>query len=298
MRSSRGLLGVARADSGGGGFAISIGISNVMDLFLRGRMASADRAISQAVERLSTGKRINRASDDPSGFMVADKLKVDRIVIEKSIKGAEIRNMSLAAKDGALSVISDMTIELQGIVVRAANRSGLGDGELEALQIEADSILNALDYFANTSTFKGDLLLAGFDANSLGLRGDGQGDSGGGEPDAGTGDDGEDPEPPSRFFDLINGDLEAIQNAVDEAAEKVSTTRAATGALIKSNESDIRGWMVKLEATAGALSRIEDADYAAEISNLVRAQILKETSMRGLMINRAQAGTVLNLLSG
>jgi flagellin len=275
-----------------------MGISNVMDLFLRGRMASADRAINQALERLSTGKRINRASDDPSGFQVADRLKVERIVLEKSIKGAEIRNTMLAAKDGALSVISDMTIELQGIVVRAANRSGLGEGELEALQIEADSILNALDYFASTSTFKGDLLLQGFDASSLGLRGDGQGDSGGSGPDTGTGDNGEDSEPPAQFFDLINGDLEAIQDAVDVAAKKVTTTRAASGALMQSNESDIRLWMVELEATSGALSRIEDADYAAEISNLVRGQILKESSMRGLMINRAQASTVLNLLSG
>jgi flagellin len=269
-----------------------MGISNVMDLFLRGRMASADRAINQAVERLSTGKRINRASDDPSGFMVADKLKVDQIVLRKSIKGAEIRNTMLAAKDGALSVLDDMAVELQGIVVRAANRDGLGDGELEGLQIEADSILNAMDYFASTSQFKGEFLLQGFDARSLGLRGDGQ------ESGPGTGTDGEETEPPAQFFDLINGDLEAIQDAVDGAAKRVSTTRAAAGAQMQTNESDIRRWLGELEAKTGALSQIEDADYAAEISNLVRGQILKESSMQGLLISRAQAGTVLNLLSG
>ena len=257
-------------------------------------MASADRAINQALERLSTGKRINRASDDPSGFQVADKLKVDQIVLRKSIKGAEIRNTMLAAKDGAMSVIGDMAIELQGIVVRAANRDGLGDGELEGLQIEADSILNAMDYFSSTSEFKGELLLQGFDARSLGLRGDGQ-DSGGGP---GTGTDGEDAQPPAQFFDLINGDLEAIQDAVDGAAKRVSTTRALAGTQMQTNESDIRRMLGELEAKTGALSQIEDADYAAEISNLVRGQILKQSSMQGLLINRAQAGTVLNLLSG
>lgn len=271
------------------------GVSSVMDLFLRGRLADADRAMGQAVERLSTGKRINRASDDVSGFLVADNLRVNKKVMEESIKSADRFSHFLAAKEGAMGVLSDLAIELQGIVVQAANRGALGEGELESLQLQADGVLEGIDFIANTTHFNGEKLLDGFDAAKLGLRklvSQPEGEEG--DEDEGVDDDEENA--PRWFFDLINGDLGEIQKAVDSAAGRINHTRAAIGTQMQANESNIRMWMNELEGTSAELSRIEDADFAAEISKLVRAQILKDTSMRGLMIHRAQAGSVLGLV--
>lgn len=266
----------------------TIGPSMVMDVFLRGSLASTNRTIKQAIERLSTGKRINRASDDVAGFMVADQLKGDRIRLEKSIQAAERHNHMLSAKDGALSVINDLAVELQGIVVQAGNRDVLGDNELQALQDRAESILSTFDLLAGTAKYQDEYLLKGFDSTSLGLRKD----------VVRQPKEGSDEEPTKvRFFDLMDGDLEAIQKAVDAAAKRVSTGRGAVGALMQQNESTIEQGYHELEAVTGELSRIEDADFAVEISKLVRGQILQQATLFSIVKERQQASSVMSLLS-
>lgn len=269
------------------------GVSSVMDLFLRGRLADADRAMGQAVERLSTGKRINRPSDDVSGFLVADGLRVDKTVLEESIKSAARYGHFLAAKEGALGVLSDLAVELQGIMVQAANRSGLGEGELEGLQIQAEGILQGFDFIASTAQYKGERLIDGFDATKLGLRKTVVREE---DEDDSDDEDADAKRTPQQFFDLINGDIGAIQKVVDAVALRVSTIRAAIGVQMQDTDRNIRMYMTELEGTSAELSRIEDTDYAAEISKLVRSQLLKETSMRSLVMYRAQAGNVLNLV--
>lgn len=259
----------------------------VMDVYLRGNLASTNRTIRQAIERLSTGKRINRASDDVAGFMVADQLKGDRIRLEKSIQAAERHNHMLSAKDGALSVISDLAVELQGIVVQAGNRDVLGDNELQALQDQADSILTTLDLLSGTARYQDEFLLKGFDSTSLGLRKDVVR-----QPEEGSGGQAA----KAKFLDLVDGDLEAIQKAVESAAARVSTSRGAVGSLMQQNESNIQLSYHELEAVTGELSRIEDADFAVEISKLVRGQILQQSTLFSIMKEREQAGSVRSLL--
>ncbi|MBX3322280.1 MAG: hypothetical protein KF757_04745 [Phycisphaeraceae bacterium] len=257
----------------------------MMDLFLQGRIAASDRAMKQAIERLSTGKRINRASDDPAGMIVATNFKTEIKEIEKSIEAAERHNHYLAAKEGSLSVIADMMIELQGITVQASNRGALGQGELEALQQQANGILDGIDFIAATARFNGELLLERLNAKDLGLR-----------RLVASDDDDEGESHPRWFMDLQWGDLEAIQKAVDSASSGVNLTRAGIGAMIQRNESNIRLSMNQLESLSSEVSRIEDADYAEEISKLVRAQVLREVGMRSLMIHRESAGRALGLI--
>ncbi len=275
-------------------------LTNLTGAILQGSLARSNAAVKQALERLSTGKRINRASDDVAGMMVSDQLKSDRIRLTKQIGAAEQHNHLLAAKDGALGVLSDLATELEGLVVAAANRGALSDDELKGMQQQAASILDSFDFLAGSAQYKDEKLLAGFDSRSLGLRrvSDNQR-----EPDIGDIfddlQDGEEPDgrPVSGpFFDLVNGDLEVMQEAVRKASERISTTRAAAGGLMNQNESTIRQWMSELEATTGELSRIEDTDYAAEVSKLVRGQILQQASTWSLMKQQEQAGAVLSLL--
>jgi flagellin len=266
----------------------SIGMTSMMDLFIRGRLAQTERTMKQAIERLSTGKRINRASDDPAGMIVADRLKVDTTKLEKSIEGAARHNHLLAAKEGALSVIADMAIELKSIVVQASNKGGLGQGELEALQVQADSILDGIDFVASTARYNGDLLLEGMSAASLGLRKMVQG-----EADPGS----ENKSEPQWFMNLMSGDLEAIDRAVESAGSSIHVLRGGTGLLMQRNDTQISLWTRELESLTSELSRIEDADYAQEVSKLVRSQVMLEVGQRSLVMHRESAGRVLNLLS-
>lgn len=98
------------------------------------------------------------------------------------------------------------------------------------------------------------------------------------------------------YFDVVAGDLEAMQEAVKKASERISLTRAGAGALRNRNESTIRQWMAEIEATTGELSRIEDTDYAVLVSTLVRGQILQQASIWSLMKQQERAGSALSLL--
>ncbi|MCL4221437.1 MAG: hypothetical protein KJZ65_08700 [Phycisphaerales bacterium] len=121
------------------------------------------------------------------------------------------------------------------------------------MQQEAASILDTFDFFAANATYQDELLLKGFDSRLLGPRrvsdsrlefDDDQmmddletGEEPGGHPVSGL------------FFDLVAGDLEAMQEPVKEASERISSTRAGAGALMNRNETTIRQWMSELEAT-------------------------------------------------
>lgn len=276
------------------------GPNNLTSLMLQGSLSRSNAAVKQALERLSTGKRINRASDDVAGMMVASQMKSDHIRLTKQIESAERHNHLLAAKDGALGVLSDLAIDLEGLVVAAGNRKAMSQAELKAMQQQATSILDTFDFLAANSKFNDELLLKGFDSRSLGLRRVSDGQQ---KPDLvrtldGLEGDGEPGGQPASgpFFDLVAGNLEAIQEAVRNAGERISSTRAGARSLMNQNGSMMRQWMAELEATAGELSRIEDADYAVEVSRLVRGQVLQQASIWSLGKQQEQAWAVLMLL--
>ena len=219
--------------------------------------------MGKSLERLATGKRINRASDDPAGMVAANGLGVQRKTLTERIKTFELNALSVGARDGGLSALGDLVGQLDDLVVSAANRGGLGEGELGALQTEADSIIEAIDNLAFTQTYRGQLMLQGWDASAIGVSTDGEGKRvslaslkrGGG-------------------LDLVSGDLETAQRVVKASMSSISTARAQAGAEVKSVDSQIRSLQEELINTTDAQSRIEDVDYASEVSELVRHQVL------------------------
>src|SRR5262249_48866105 len=98
-------------------------------------------AMNTSMERLATGKRINRASDDPAGAMIAEPIEAELRSIDKEIERGLFDEKRYGAMEGAQSVIADLVEELNGLVVNAANRGAVGQGEREADQRQADSIL-------------------------------------------------------------------------------------------------------------------------------------------------------------
>jgi len=258
-------------------------------------IARAQIDVSRSFERLSTGKRINRAADDPAGTIAVNELDAQIRSIERRITSAERSNTQLAARDGGLSVIGDLVTELNGLVVAAGNRDVLGEDELNGLQQEADSILDAINFLANTTTYQGVQTLTGYHASSLGgvtreitdENGDVTTES---LSIASLGTGG--------ALNLIDGDLELAQDAVEKAAGGLNSTRGAIGSLMNENDSTIRDLQTQLENLSAARSQIEDTDYYKEVSSLVRAQLLEQVSIRMALVARDQKHQVLKLLDG
>lgn len=232
----------------------------------------ASEALDRALEQLSTGTRINRASDDPSGVVALAAFNKELSSIEGSIDGLLRTDARLSAQEGALSEVSDLTIELEGLVVSAAGGFRSPD-ELAAMQLEADSIITAIDQLGGSSTFNGQQVLEGYSSSDLGLR-------------------------PESGFDLINGDLEALSTVAKDARLSVTTSRAKIGSEQRGIETDVNRKLTQFEEVSKAVSALADTDYAKGSSELVRAQVLREASIQTMLIHRQSAEGTLKLLSG
>lgn len=113
------------------------------------------------LQRLSTGLRINRGADDPSGLIISERLRSEARGLQQAIDNSIRADNVLSTAEGALNEVSSLLLQIQSLVVTAANEDGLTTQELEAKQLEIDSILASIDRIANTTRFGNDLLLNG-----------------------------------------------------------------------------------------------------------------------------------------
>ncbi len=297
--------------------------SDILGMMGQRALADSRRAMSTAMERLSTGKRINRASDDPSGMAAATNLSAQAIRAEREIAGLELSNKRLDATEGGLGVMSDLLAELQGVVVSAANTGGMDKAEREALQIQASGIIDAINYASNTTIYNNELILEGYGAEQLGRTGwSAPEDAGSARPEQWADESDEDyahrvnewenQRPAAATFtgdhvtladlgegmvlNLVDGDMEVAQKVVQAAADQVSRSRADMGAKSNSNRSRINALSAEFENTMAAKSAIEDTDFAKETSEYVRTQILGEASIRAILIGQQQRMGALALL--
>lgn len=253
------------------------------------RRHQADMA--SAMERLATGKKINRASDGPADMVAIESLKGDSAAAVEQIKALDRENSHLAAQEGAESVVADLVLELQGLTVSAANTGATSETERKAMQVEADSILQTISYLGATSTYNGQKLLDGWDPSNMGkvTVEDGEGKSTGYSlADLASGGQ----------LSLFSGDMNVAQRVVEAASGSIADSRGSIGADMRSNESRMRALAAEQEGTEGARSLLEDVDVASEISRLVRARTLQQASLFAAAISQHGEGTVLKLLSG
>jgi flagellin len=285
-----------------------IGTNMAMLVGRQGFMRS-QAAMERALERLATGKRINRASDDPSGLIAADALGARRVTLEDMIKRSERVSRMLDIADGAYAEIETLAQELGGLVVSAANRSGTTGAEREAMQIEANSIVGTMVHIIQNTTHDGKLLLndgAGAEFNGQWITLNAMDPETLGQTtiqvlDPQTGD------PRAETYtlhdlrngplNLLDGDMEKAQKVVKAFIDTVAQRRAHIGAQQKYTYGhQLDALRTEHENTTAAESAIRDADFAQETSNLIRGQVLREASMAVMKLGQQQAWKALGLL--
>ena len=121
----------------------------------------ANSSLDSALQRLSTGSRINSGSYDPSGLIAGEKLKLQVTTIEQSIKNSNRASNVLATADGALGEIGGLLNQVRGLVQEGLNSGALSDTEIEANQLQIDAALSAINRISSNTTFGGDKLIDG-----------------------------------------------------------------------------------------------------------------------------------------
>jgi flagellin len=267
--------------------------TNVGSLNAQRSLASSGAELKTAMERLSSGSKINSASDDAAGFAIAERMTAQIRGLNMAAKNAGDGLSMLSAIENATNDVTDMLQRMRELAVQAVNDTNTAQ-DRTYLQQEVTGLLAEIDRVATQTQYNGTNILDGtmdgkiqvgteagqtvsFDIKSIKTS------------DLSNGD-------------LTNIDLSSASNAsnalatISAAIEEVAGDRAGYGALQNRLEYTVSNLMNVSEFTTAARSRISDADFAAESARLAKAQVLQQSGTAMLAQANASSQLAISLI--
>ncbi|KAA0014486.1 flagellin FliC [Billgrantia pellis] len=267
--------------------------TNILSMIVQNNLRGSQKAMQTAMQRLSSGQRINSAKDDPAGQAIANRMTAQIRGLDQAARNANDGISLVQTAEAALGQVNDNLQRIRELTVQAGNGT-LSPTDLAAIQDEIDQRLDEIDRIGLQTGFNGVSVLGEnrrvhiqvgandgetiaielqtIDRNSLGLEG----------------------------FRVVAGEegdaTESPLDTLDEALKRVDRQRSQLGALHNRFEAVIDNIQSTVVNLGAARSRIMDADYAREASNLVRAQILQQVGFAILAQANRQPELVLELL--
>lgn len=283
--------------------SITIG-SNISSLKAQRQLTKSTASLSSTYSKLSSGMRINKASDDAAGLAIADSLKADQKIASVAIRNANDGISSIAIADGALSQVSDVLTRLAELAEQSANGVYSTD-QRSALQNEFSALGSEIQRIALTTEFNGVKLLSGGAGITLQVGFDSNADSQiairnvtGTLASLGIGD-----AAGAMTYSISGATIEAGQSAsraaldaVNNAIGSLAATRGNLGAVESRLTVTINNLEVAKENFASAESQIRDVDVASEAAELTRLNILQQAGASVLAQANQQPGIALSLL--
>lgn len=284
--------------------------TNYLSLIAQRNLAIHSSNVKQSLEKMSTGERINHASDDTAGLTISETLIGDIRAMQKARQNIQDGKSILQISEGTLDTVVNNLQRIRELTVQAANDTN-ADVQRDAIEEEIKNLLTDIDRLVETAQFNDKQLLTGpgaqvslrihigpdsnvlentvnldvalqdSRANALSVLG------------AGT-----------NTGWLTANDVDFTDNTialdfltdVDNAIDQVNTRRAAIGALENQLDNVTDNLTLRINNFQQSNSNIRDLDIAEEMSKLVRSQILEESSMSILIQANQNDSGVLRLL--
>jgi flagellin len=275
--------------------------TNIASMNAQRSLSTSGRELQTAMERLSSGKKINSAADDAAGFAIAEGMTAQIRGLSMASKNAGDGISLLKVVENATNDVTDMLQRVRELAVQA--KSGTNStSDVANLQKEAESLMDEITRVSEDTTFNGvkyigteagtKSIQVGYkdgdtisittnkvDSMTLGIVTDGDAD--------GVNDAGE-------YLDISSATaLATITTAIDT----VAGYKAGWGASQNRLEYTVSNLMNVVEFTSAARSRIEDADFAVEAARLAKSQVLQQTGAAMLAQANASPQLALSLLS-
>lgn len=279
--------------------------TNLTSLDAQRNLKYSTGRINQTFERLSSGLRINRSSDDAAGLGIAESLRGDARVASVSIRNATDGISIIGIADGAMGQISNVLNRLIELAQQAANASNSNE-QRSALQNEFQALTSEIDRIAFTTQFNGFYPLSGGNAISfqVGFNGSSLSDisfSGirASIADLGLASSGSSV-PMYSLLAATNAESQSAAaltlDALKSAVSALGRNRGILGAAESRLEATIRNLQVSRESFQSSSSAIMDADVAEEAAELARLTTLQQAGTALLAQANLQPRLVLQLL--
>lgn len=268
--------------------------TNIASLNAQRNLNSSQGAMATALQRLSSGLRINSAKDDAAGLAISERMTSQIRGMNQAARNAN-DGISLAqTAEGALVEVSNNLQRIRELAVQSANATNSED-DRAALQKEVEALVAEIDRVAAQTSFNGTKLLDGNFASQVFQVGANENET----IDftdiedvtaAGLGVDSVD------ISGVDGSGAASVITTIDDALKIVNDTRADLGAIQNRFTSVIANLQTSAENLSASRSRILDADFAAETAALTRGQILQQAGVAMLAQANALPNNVLSLL--
>ncbi len=260
--------------------------------------SSVNREMETSMARLSSGKRINSASDDAAGVAISSRLAAEIRGTDQAIRNSLDGQALIDTAEGAHKEIENILQRMREVAVQSANDTN-NTQDRANLQAEIDAMINEIDRIAGTTTWAGTQLMDAvastfsfqvgsatgtqnqisvtinsMNATSLGVM-----------------------ETAMDIETNMTSRLASIQE-VDDAIKTVNDQRSELGAISNRLNHTVNNLTNISSNLSAAKGGIEDADFALETTNLAKNQILQQASTAMLAQANASKQNVLSLLQG
>ena len=270
---------------------MSLRIQNNVEAFNAHRqLQDTSGKLSKAMERLSSGYRINRAADDAAGLAISEKLRSQIGGIGQAQRNAQDAVSLVQTAEGSMNEVQSMLQRVRDLAVQY-NNGTLSTSDKAAITNEVGQLCNEIARIASQTKFNGISLLTGSGSIQFQI----------------GADDGETITVSARdmfgagaTFD-VNSSVFAFGNTVtlasiDTAINNLSTARSTFGAVQNRLEHTLNNLATYEENLSASQSQIKDVDMAAEMVNFTKLQILQQAGTAMLAQANQSPQSVLKLL--
>ena len=249
-------------------------------------LAANSERLAKSVERISSGVRINKASDDAAGLAVSEALRSDIRAMRQAMRNANDGISMINVTEGALNEQSSILIRLRELASQSSTGT-VGSTERQTIQLEFNSLRNEVDRITESTTFNGQGLIDG--ALASGIASVNQvvlqiGINSNSNSQINLNEEMNLSAITSTALSIQNLSLTSIDAALtalaslNTAISSVAQGRGKVGAVQNRLTRTIANLSVTIENLQAAESSIRDADIAEEIAELTRNQILVQSA--------------------
>jgi flagellin len=259
-------------------------VSNVSAINAQANLNTTNIGLQKALQRLSSGFRINQSGDDAAGLVVANTYRSESAVLQQGIRNAGDGLSSLQIKDGALNNISTLIDRLSTLATQSASSSASVDRT--ALNAEFQDVLSEINREASVGGLSTSQGFSVFVSNN-GSNGTIGGTIGAAD---------------TTTLGIASLSVDSATNAatavstLTTAVATLGASQATVGTLENRLQFAISLAQSQIVSNKAAESRIRDANIAEESANLTRYSILTQSGIAALAQANSQSGAVLTLL--
>lgn len=273
---------------------------NIPSLIGQSKLRVHNQDMSRSIERMSTGQRINRSSDDPLGNSISEEMRTQLRGMAQAKRNASEGAALLQIAEGACGEITDILQRMRELATQSSNDT-LTSSERHYLDVELGGLRQELGRIASSTQFNGKNLLDGT-TNSF---------SSASQPGVlhiGAND--------QEYEDFVRvhlmpitagalgleltglstqaGSVSAMTD-IDLAIRSVSIIRSSLGALVNRMDHAVETLSEKSSDLQSVESKIRDTDFAKEMTDLTVKQILQQSSIAMLSQANSQPQSLLQL---